>query len=596
MGRYSGKKCRLMAMFSLTASFFLVEIIVGHVTNSMALIADSFHMLSDIAALVIAFISVKMAPKSWDKNTYGWARAEVLGALVNAVFLVALCFSISIESFKRFYESEEIHDPKMILVVGALGLLVNLLGLCLLHEHGGHGHSHGGHGHSHKRPAHHGTHSHLAALASNGDDHDVPKSVEDARQNGHGHSHNHKTDEKSVKQQSGSQMNMRGVFLHVAADALGSVVVIISALIMWLTDWEYKLYVDPALSLILVCIMMRGVWPLLIESALILLQTVPTHIDIDVLKKKLLEDIDGVLAVHDFHVWQLTGDKIIASAHIRCINLSEYMKVAENIKEFFHKEGIHSTTIQPEFVRIADSDSAGTADEDCVINCPKPNGSIPEPDCDASKCCPTSAANSNGNLKQHTSKSAQNTPITSRRPTSFHEGHEGNSFFNRGRRSGSRNNAGNHRPGGSTSSTGSGGSVRSASYVTSTPNSRQSAPNLSSLASNGIPLPGGVSGTPGTPRTSKTGSHATQPQNNPINQLKSPMLKTVTSPSAAIDLDFNIDTSQIGGCNDLTAEIDLSDENLGVTPLQDSHEDTPMFCTPRTNSRIVRIISKQSNV
>ena len=79
MGRYSGKKCRLLSMFSLTVTFFLVEIIVGHVTNSMALIADSFHMLSDIAALVIAFISVKMAPKSWDKNTYGWARAEVLG-------------------------------------------------------------------------------------------------------------------------------------------------------------------------------------------------------------------------------------------------------------------------------------------------------------------------------------------------------------------------------------------------------------------------------------------------------------------------------------------------------------------------------------
>merc|ERR1719273_2193881 len=127
--------------------------------------------------------------------------------------------------------------------------------------------------------------------------------------------------------------------------------------------------------------MMRGVWPLLIESALILLQTVPTHIDIDVLKKKLLEDIDGVLAVHDFHVWQLTGDKIIASAHIRCINLSEYMKVAENIKEFFHKEGIHSTTIQPEFDRIADSDSAGTADEDCVLSCPKGPGALPAPDC-----------------------------------------------------------------------------------------------------------------------------------------------------------------------------------------------------------------------
>ena len=79
MGRYTGKKCRLLSMFGLTLSFFLVEIVVGYVTNSMALIADSFHMLSDIAALIIAFLSVKMAPKSWDKNTYGWARAEVLG-------------------------------------------------------------------------------------------------------------------------------------------------------------------------------------------------------------------------------------------------------------------------------------------------------------------------------------------------------------------------------------------------------------------------------------------------------------------------------------------------------------------------------------
>ena len=67
MGRYTGKRCRLLSMFGLTGSFFLVEIVVGYVTNSMALVADSFHMLSDIAALIIAFISVKMAPKSWTK-------------------------------------------------------------------------------------------------------------------------------------------------------------------------------------------------------------------------------------------------------------------------------------------------------------------------------------------------------------------------------------------------------------------------------------------------------------------------------------------------------------------------------------------------
>ena len=159
------------------------------------------------------------------------------GALVNAVFLVALCFSITMESLKRFIEPETIHEPQLILVVGALGLVVNLLGLCLFAEHGSHGHSHGGggghghshgggggHGHSHKKQAdtsHGGTHTHLAALA------DTPKDA--AKASG-----------------AGAQLNMRGVFLHVMADALGSVIVIISALVMWLAaDWEYKQYVDP---------------------------------------------------------------------------------------------------------------------------------------------------------------------------------------------------------------------------------------------------------------------------------------------------------------------------------------------------------------
>jgi len=550
MGRYTGKKCRLLSMFGLTAGFFLVEIIVGYVTNSMALVADSFHMLSDIAALIIAFMSVKMAPKSWDKNTYGWARAEVLGALVNAVFLVALCFSITIESAKRFYEPEEIHNPKMILIVGALGLVVNLLGLCLFHEHGGgHGHSHGGHGHGHSHGGH-GTHSHLAALANT--DGEVPKSIEDA-QNHHLNAEPKKTSGKNGHSHGGgssSQMNMRGVFLHVMGDALGSVVVIISALIMWRTEWEYKFYVDPALSLVMVCIMMRGVWPLLIESALILLQTVPTHIDVDVLKKKLLENIDGILAVHDFHVWQLTGDRIIASAHIRCLNLSEYMKVAENIKEFFHNEGIHSTTIQPEFVDFHQQPADGNGNEDCVLSCSK----VVEKDCEALKCCTkdkVEATNSNGssnsssghNLKR-SSRSAQNTPTSARRPTSFTE-KESNSFRTR-RENGPR--SGQQHPHHQNEDQEKDFNIRSTTCVTSTPN-RQSAPNLSSSIS--------VSGS------------VFCEQNK------------LTSPTVA---------------NDLTAEIDLSDDlTAGITPIQDSFEDTPMF-TPRTNSRIVRIISKQSNV
>jgi len=416
-GKFSGKKCRLVSMFSLTTAFFLVEIIVGYLTNSMALVADSFHMLSDIAALVIAFISVRMAPKSWSKNTFGWARAEVLGALVNAVFLVALCFSITVESLKRFYEPEPIHDPKLILWVGTMGLVVNLVGLCLFHEHGSsHGHSHG---------ISRSTHSHLTDLADKDPEKEglpeITYSGAEKSAGHHGHSHD------------AANMNMRGVFLHVMADALGSVIVIISALIMWflpsqeekdngdlidIPENQWTKYVDPGLSLMLVLLILKSVWPLLIESALILLQTVPTHIQVDSLQQKLMEKVDGILAVHEFHIWQLAGDRIIASAHVRCLNLAQYMTVAERVKEFFHNEGIHSTTIQPEFVETAEPTGSISSTEDCMLSCPKPRTT--DQGCDASKCCPPSivvAKNGSGQLPFPRSgeTSSQTSPNDARR-------------------------------------------------------------------------------------------------------------------------------------------------------------------------------------
>lgn len=137
---------------------------------------------------------------------------------------------------------------------------------------------------------------------------------------------------------------------------------------------------------------------------MILLQTVPTHIKIDSLQRKLLEKIDGVLAVHEFHVWQLAGDRIIASAHIRCRNLHDYMRIAERVKEFFHNEGIHSTTIQPEFVESDDTyanDSEGhfsdlnisrnslprywLADANCALDCPP--GTLGKGSCLPNTCC-----------------------------------------------------------------------------------------------------------------------------------------------------------------------------------------------------------------
>lgn len=341
-------------MFGLTAFFFMVEISVGYFTNSMALLADSFHMLSDVAALTIAFLSIRMSPKKWSKNTFGWARAEVLGALVNAVFLSAMCFSILIEALKRFLQVEPIRNPMLIVVVGSIGLLVNIIGLFLFQHHG------------HARSKDSGSSQKLNNSVSLGGDgcSDRGKCV-----------NTNQLETVKCVNNSSEQLNMKGVFLHVLADAMGSVIVVLSATVIWLTDWPYRFYIDPALSVIMVVIILRSVWPLLRDSSLILLQTVPTHIEVEMIERKLLEKVDGVLGIHEFHIWQLAGDRIIASAHIRCRNLSEYMMLAGKVKEFFHNEGIHSTTIQPEFTEV-DDDLV-----DCMLDCPDAYS------CSFSTCC-----------------------------------------------------------------------------------------------------------------------------------------------------------------------------------------------------------------
>ena len=467
-------QCRLSAMLLLTTMFFVVEIVVGYITNSMALIADSFHMFSDAIALVIAFVSVRMSPKKWSKNTFGWARAEILGALINAVFLCALCVSILIESIKRFVKPDVIHDPFLLLIVGGLGLFINLIGLVLFKDH----HHHHHHGHSHHHHHHHHDHSHMEEkfLVAKSDEnltprlsagHESPKkkyglltkhrnhssSLEDFFPETANHSHtsspnqhkasgdndfnrtstplnsdktndyrkqssseaktSHRSDDNVIMtptcqskhddehrvdvhcsnghhdnhsdkgekhRHTSTQMNMHGVFLHVMADALGSVIVMISALVVLYTDWSIRLYIDPILSVFMVCLILKSTWPLLTESAMILLQTVPTHIEVDSLRKRLTQEIPGVLAVHEFHVWQLAGDRIIASAHIRCHNLQDYMRIAERVKEFFHNEGIHSTTIQPEFI---DFENEVYEDENCVLNCPPTQ----RPHCAPQTCC-----------------------------------------------------------------------------------------------------------------------------------------------------------------------------------------------------------------
>ncbi|XP_072265932.1 proton-coupled zinc antiporter SLC30A1 [Pyxicephalus adspersus] len=446
---WESNRVRLLCMLGLTFVFFVVEVVISRLTGSLAMLSDSFHMLSDVIALLVGLIAVRFAQKtrSTDKNTFGWIRAGVMGALVNAIFLTALCFTIVLEAIERFTEPQAIEQPLVVVGVGAGGLLINLIGLCMFRDSAGagHGHSHGGggggHGHSHGGKKNHRSRersavegaaldreetNNLVENCANGPAVEVVPGIHDALADKVEHKLNGNVVQNSVAEvhEDGSQLNMRGVFLHVLGDALGSVIVVVNALLFYLvfnpcpptgkcinpcvhehcsdhpeTNHSaaalnesaeivevkiagpcWVLYLDPSLCVIMVCILLYTTYPLLKESALILLQTVPKQIDISSLKQKL-KNLEGVEAVHELHVWQLAESRIIATAHIKCQDPTAYMDVAKRIKDFFHNEGIHATTIQPEFSSV----ESGSRISLCELSC--------RTQCAPKQCCGSSEKN-----------------------------------------------------------------------------------------------------------------------------------------------------------------------------------------------------------
>uniref|UniRef100_UPI00358EF89B proton-coupled zinc antiporter SLC30A1-like n=1 Tax=Myxine glutinosa TaxID=7769 RepID=UPI00358EF89B len=321
----SGKLRRLVCMLGLTFSFFVVELVVSHVTESLAMLSDAFHMLSDVLALAVGLAAVLVSARSgpsW-RNTYGWVRAEVLGAVVNAVFLVALCLSISMEAVQRLVAPRPVEQPLLVVIVGAAGLLINLIGLCLFQ---GQGHSHDG----------------LAQDVSGNE---------------------------NVESKGTSAMNMQAVFLHVMGDALGSLAVIINALVyMYFRrrcrhgDACWVLYLDPLLSLAIVAILLSTALPLLRKAALVLLQAVPKHLSVESLQKDLAA-LPGVSAVHDLHVWELSGPLLVATAHLAVHpgQGADLSAVVHEACDVLRRKGIRCCTVQPEweYAPVAATDVGG---------------------------------------------------------------------------------------------------------------------------------------------------------------------------------------------------------------------------------------------
>ncbi|KDR76836.1 hypothetical protein GALMADRAFT_30373, partial [Galerina marginata CBS 339.88] len=321
---------------------------VGYAVGSLALVADSFHMLNDIISLIIALYAIKLTsgPHTNDpRYSYGWHRAEILAALVNGVFLLALCVSIFLEAISRFFTTPDIDNPKLVAIVGAWGLASNFVGLILFHGEfcslwtqlnpkfinpSEHDHDHGSAPHS--------------PLSSTTDPSDVLAAT----------SREYPTDDFSdttpllQARKPAKSMNMQALILHVIGDALGNVGVIATGLIIWKTNWSFKYYCDPVISLFITLIIFSTAMPLVKRTSFILLQGVPTTVSLDEVRNAILK-VNGVDSLHELHVWQLSENKIVASVHVRAGRDKDFMPVAVEIRKALHRRGIHSCTIQPEY-------------------------------------------------------------------------------------------------------------------------------------------------------------------------------------------------------------------------------------------------------
>ncbi len=273
---------RLTWVLALAAAYMVAELVGGLLANSLALLADAGHMLSDVGALALSLFAVWMAQKpAGPRRTYGLHRTEILAALANGATLVAISFYILWEAFKRLGAPQEVAGlPVMLIATG--GLVVNLVGLWVLH---------GGRGES---------------------------------------------------------LNVRGAWLHMLSDAMGSVGAILGGAAVWWLGW---MWADAAVSMLISVLVLFSAWHLLREAVEVLLEAVPAHIDPDEVRAAMLE-VPDVEEVHDLHVWTITSGMDALSGHVVVGERAERRPSSEILRELHRllhdRFGLHHTTIQIE--------------------------------------------------------------------------------------------------------------------------------------------------------------------------------------------------------------------------------------------------------
>lgn len=334
------RSIRCLIMMVLTGCYMVAEIAVGIVTGSLALLGDGFHMMSDLLSLIVGFISIRIsAKKGGEHYTFGYQRAEIVGGFANAVFLISAVIFIVIDAIERFIDLPTIENSTLMFGVAIGGLVINILGLFIFHEHSGHDHSHGyGHGHGH------------------GHEHEHEQSGKNKGENKK--KHNKKRNKKS--HDASKSIALKGMFLHVLGDFLGSVAALASGLIITYTTFDGRFYFDPACSLLICLLIIISAVPLLKETLRVMMQASPRDIDLEELKESLIK-IREIESVHELHTWNLGSVKYVAACHVVLTkkasdklrngkepNPRMYERIQEQIENVFHNSNIHNTTVQIE--------------------------------------------------------------------------------------------------------------------------------------------------------------------------------------------------------------------------------------------------------
>lgn len=270
---------RLKLALAISCIYFFAELIGGFLTNSLALLSDAGHMLSDIAALALSLFAFRIAKRPATViSTYGYHRAEILAALFNGLTLWLIVGVIFTAAYNRFLDPPAVASYGM-LIVASLGLLVNVVAGAVLY----------------------GSHHH--------------------------------------------NLNLRGAFLHIVSDALGSVGAIVASLIMLFTGWYVA---DPLISILIGLLILHSSWNLVKESLIVLMQAVPKGIRLEDVQQAL-EGVEGVSKVHDLHVWAVTSDIFTLSAHAVVENGGDFHQVLNGIEDTLKERfNIEHTTIQLE--------------------------------------------------------------------------------------------------------------------------------------------------------------------------------------------------------------------------------------------------------